>query len=310
MRRNSIFWGNEICCAAYAFVNAVQEKGIDYKLFEAVSSVPFGIKHQRENDFSRLLTTYCDPNIGIERAAGLWGYKVEKEFFTDERDVAEYVAEKSKTERCVVGPINMGNLDYLIMPNLYANMDHYITVYQEKGHMYCMDSEGIVARKISKEEMQRWFCITDLPEAGGYVVVRNFKKMAVEETKFLEEGAVKGSVKWIQKNLVKAQGSRQIEQCMQWLAKNPLNKWKLSFLYDISYLVQRKILQIYWSGYAMQFSVIKEEVESAIKETVEKQILLLGKIFNGIQKENYVCESMFYELSELEKQFSVICLSI
>ena len=64
MRERNVFLGNEICCGTYAFLNTVQDREIDCKIYEITSSVPFGIRHRKERDYSRLLTTYCDPNVG------------------------------------------------------------------------------------------------------------------------------------------------------------------------------------------------------------------------------------------------------
>ncbi len=310
MKNDSVFCGNEICCATYAFINTVQDGKINHKLFELSSSVPFGIKHQRENDFSRLLTTYCDPNIGLDRAVTLWGYRQDKKFFIDQKDIIEYIEKKSKETRCLVGPIDMGRLGYLILSNLYTNMDHYITIYQENGQIFVMDSEGILSRKVTKEEMELWFQVNNLSEAKGYLVVRSFKEIEKKVELLWEKEAVIGSMKWIQNNMREAQGRKAIEQCFQWLIENPLNRWKLSFLYDMSYLIQRKILQLYWIGYAVRFSVLKEKEGDAIKKTVNEQICLLGWIFRVLQKENRLHEQHFCKLAELEDKFTLDILCV
>lgn len=304
MKRDDIYWGNEICCATYGFLNAVQDREIDYKLFELTTTVPFGIKHQREKDFSRLLTTYCDPNIGMDRAIGLWGYRQEKKLFVDSKEAAKYIAEKSKTSRCLVGPIDMGRLNYLMLSNLYINMDHYVTVYQIEGQMFCMDSEGILVRKITEEEMQVWFQVNELPEAKGCIAVRSFEKVAEGAKVLREEEDVKSFNDWIRKNLIEAKGRLAIEQCFQWLLENPMDRWKLSFLYDISYLIQRKILQIYWTRYAVKFFIRKEDRICEIKETIQEQIQILQMMFKLLQRENRVSEIQFHRLAELEEQFT------
>ena len=61
------FYGNEICCCSYACLNAIEED-IDVQLFEISTSAPFGVRHYRESHFDRLLTTFCDPNQGVDAA--------------------------------------------------------------------------------------------------------------------------------------------------------------------------------------------------------------------------------------------------
>ncbi len=304
MKKDHVFCGNEICCASYAFRNTVQEDGINCRLFEITSTVPFGVKHRREKDFSRLLTTYCDPNIGVERAAPVWGYRQKKERFIDGDDASDYIAERSREGGCLVGPVDMGQLGYLLLPNLYTNMDHYIAVYQEKGQMYCMDSEGIPARGITKEEMRRWFRAGNLPEAKGYLTVRSFEKEEMTTGQLREEAAVRGCVEQIRSNMKEAEGGRAVIQCCGWLTENPVSRWKLSFLYDISYLMQRKILQADWLEYAVRFSVCEEKEGRAMKEILREEIRAMQWIFRSLQKENRICAEQFYRLAQLEEQLT------
>ena len=62
------FFGNEICCGSYACLNAMQDPMVDLQLFEISTSTPFGLKHCENNYFDRLITTFCDPNNGMDRA--------------------------------------------------------------------------------------------------------------------------------------------------------------------------------------------------------------------------------------------------
>ena len=304
MRKDPVFCGNEICCAAYAFVNTVQDASIDYRLFELTSSVPFGVKHQREPDFSRLLTTFCDLNIGVERGAQLWGYRQKKENFTEGREAACYIAEESRERGCLVGPVDMGRLGYLMLPALYTNMDHYLAVHQRDGQIFLMDSEGILTRQITKEEMCHWFDAGNLPEARGCLSVRSFEKKEKMTGRLREEAAIKGSVRWIQNNMQKAKGGQAVIQCCEWLTEQSPARWKLSFLYDLSYLMQRKILQADWFLHAERFSVCKEKESSVNRELVQEQICLLQWIFRLLQKENSVDIERFYRLAELEERLT------
>lgn len=306
MIRDRIFFGNEICCGTYAFLNTIQEDSIDYKVFEITTTVPFGIKHQCEKDFSRLLTTFCDPNVGIDKAVELWGYRQAKKMFEDRREAVEYIGKESCRHRCMVGPLDMGKLGYLLMPNLYTNMDHYITVFREDGGLFCMDSEGIPARKISLEELRKWLSAERVPEANGYITVRTFEK----EEEFIKgkknEQVLFQSIRAIAKNMQDAekanQGSRAIEACWHWLEEQPMDRWRLSFLYDISFLIQRKLLQNYWKELLLKFDMLEKDIICEIGEIVTEQIDLLSSVFRFLRNDNRVYRENFIRLAELERE--------
>lgn len=310
MREKTIFLGNEICCGTYAFLNTVQDKDIDYKTFEITSTVPFGIRHREEKDYSRLLTTYCDPNIGLDRAAGLWGYRQHKEMFRNSNAAAEYILKKSKTDRCLIGPLDMGRLGYLVLPNLYVNMDHYITIFQLDERLFCMDSEGIPIRHINREELESWILVNGLPEAEGWISVRSYEKTEFVSGDERETKAVRDSFELIAKNFTGAresgQGNYAIEKCWHWLKEQPVMRWRLSFLYDIAYLIQRKILQQYWCGLVDTKHLTGGDWILKAERMIEEQIHILGNMFYVLQWENMIYEGDFHKLAELEGNLSAV----
>lgn len=306
MTRTDTFFGNEVCCGSYAFINTVQDEGIDPKIFEITTTVPFGICHRQESDFSRLLTTYCDPNKGLGRAAELWGYRQKKRVFRENDEAAEYIVKESRNYHCLAGPLDMGRLKYLVMPHLYANMDHYITIFQDDGNLYCMDSEGIPARRITKKELKDWLFVGSLPEAEGNIHVRSFERVDFCSDEIRREGAVKNSFDAAIKNMVGSaehgQGYHAVENCWNYLKDMPVERWKLSFLYDISFLVQRKMLQQYWKELADSFCLLGRNAAQEIEDIVQKQLEVLGRIFHRLQSEGNIYWKHFHELAKLEKQ--------
>ena len=305
MKKTNIFLGNEICCGTYAFLNTVQDAGIDYKLFEITSTVPFGISHRKEEDYSRLLTTYCDPNIGLDRAAEFWSYKQEKETFYNSKEAEKYILDITKTNRCLVGPLDMEKLGYLILPNLYANMDHYITIFRQSGELFCMDSEAIPVKRITRKELGRWLEVGNLPEAKGQINVRSYTKSGCYSEKSRKKNAISHSFKLIIKNLTesseKRQGNYAIENCWQWLKEKPVEKWRLPFLYDVSFLIQRKMLQEYWQKLACELHLLNKDAAHEMESIIQKQIDVLGEMFHALQCERTIHEQDFSKLAELER---------
>lgn len=310
MIKTDTFLGNEVCCGSYAFINTVQDAGINPKIFEITMAVPFGISHRQEKDFSRLLTTYCDPHKGMDWAARLWGYCPETMRFRGIDEAAEYIFEKSRNSRCLVGPLDMGRLDYLIMPHLYRNMDHYITIFQDEGQMFCMDSEGIPVRRIKKEELREWLLVGNLPEANGNIHVRSFERIRFCADEIRREEAIRNSLPAIINNMAESaecgQGYHALENCWNYLAGVSVERWKLSFLYDISFLVQRKMLQQYWKELADSVCLLDGNAILEIEVIVQKQLEVLGSIFHGLQSEGNIYREHFQELGKLEKQLAEV----
>lgn len=310
MKERNAFLGNEICCGTYAFLNTVQDREIDHKIYEITSSVPFGIRHRKERDYSRLLTTYCDPNIGLDRAAGLWGYRQHKELFRNSKAAAEYILDKSRTDRCLVGPLDMGRLGYLVLPNLYRNMDHYITIFQEDKTLFCIDSEGIPIRRTNGEELESWLLMAELPEAEGWISVRSYKRAEFLSGNEREKGAIRDSVELIVKNLTEAresgQGNYAIEKCWQWLKEQPVARWRLSFLYDIAYLSQRKILQQYWCRLVNEMHLLRENLVQEAERIMGAQIHILANMFYDLKWKNMVYERDFQKMAHLEEKLSIV----
>lgn len=148
------FYGNEICCCSYACMNALQDQDIDLQLFEISTSVPFGIRHIGDSNFDHLLTTYCDPNRGVDAALELWGYDVEKHD-AGEIDVAiDYIRSHLRYGKIVLGPVDMGKLAYQVMPAVLKRMDHYITLsYKTEETVLFTDSEGFSALEMNYDDL-------------------------------------------------------------------------------------------------------------------------------------------------------------
>lgn len=172
------FYGNEICCGSYACLNAMQDPSIDLQLFEISTSTPFGIRHFENEHFDRLLTTYCDPNQGMDRALRLWGYDAETVRTGAAKEAVREIRRRISPEYpVIVGPIDMGKLGYQIMPALLKRMDHYILLeYCSDTEAYCTDSEGFYQYRLTYEELGACLSADAVPEADGCITVRQIRK--------------------------------------------------------------------------------------------------------------------------------------
>ena len=306
------FYGNEICCGSYACLNAMQESSIDLQLFEISTSTPFGIRHFENEHFDRLLTTYCDPNQGMDRALRLWGYDAE----TVRTGTAEEAVREIRHRICleypvIVGPIDMGKLGYQIMPALLKRMDHYILLeYCSDTEAYCTDSEGFYQYRLTYEELGAYLFADAVPEAEGCITVRQIRK----KREYRMEEVLEQSFRYAADNLYEAEksreGSQAIKNCCRYLEQHKEYKWRLPLMYDIQYLKQRKLLLL------LLIDLLEEKVRcfgcqtKESRRIVNKQNCLLGKIYVNLQKGMGIEKESFAELSRLESRLAkVLCIN-
>lgn len=145
-----------------------------------------------------------------------------------------------------------------------------------------------------------------LLEANGQINVRSYEKVKLYSDGVREETAIRNSFEWAIRNLIesseKRQGNNAVKECFYWLREKPIEEWRLSFLYDISFLIQRKLLQKYWLEQISRFKILCKNVIREMRIIVEDQVNVLGKIFHGLQWEGKICEQDFMELAQLEER--------
>lgn len=290
----NMFYGNEICCGSYACLNAMKNEKIPWKLFEISASVPFGVMHMEDGTFDRLLTTYCNPNIGIDRAVPLWGYEQEKREFSDADAATAYLKKKLPESPAVLGPVDMKGLYYLPFSYLYRRMDHYVSMEETSDHkIRCVDSEGVNGYPLEYEQLPKLMQTENLPEASGKICIRSFvKKKEYDRTEILAE-----SLKHACRNLCDAEhaghGPRAYRECFIYLADQNVKLWKLPLLYDLNYLIQRKLLLILLLEELGKERIMDSILLDRIKALTEKQLklfaVMVGKLrqTDTIEKEDF-----------------------
>lgn len=292
-------------------MNAMQDPSIDLQLFEISTSTPFGIRHFENEHFDRLLTTYCDPNQGMDRALRLWGYDAETvRTGTSEEAVWEIRHRIRPDYPAIVGPIDMGRLGYQIMPALLKRMDHYILLgYCSDTEVYCTDSEGFYQYRLTYEELRAYLFADAVPEADGYITVRQIRK----KWEYRMEEVLEQSLRYAADNLRAAEeageGSRAIKNCCRYLEQYKEYKWRLPLMYDIQYLKQRKLLMLLLVDLLEENRKCPRGQTGEIRRIVNIQNDLLGKIYGNLQKGLGIEQESFNEMSRLEDALvKVLCI--
>lgn len=298
-----IFYGNQICCGTYACLNALRDCSLEVPLFELSTGVPFGIRHVENGAFDRLLTTFHDPNEGLDEALRLWGYRVSRVQTGSGREAAAVLrAWPEEWERVVLGPVDMGALDYQPAHALLRRMDHYIVLERSSGSMLlCTDSEGFQDLRVSLQQVETWVSVEGLPEARGKVTLRAMtRERSCSRSEILAVALSRGAT-----NLNQAEraglGSGAVCVCLDCLEKTSIAHWRLPFLYDLAYLHQRKRLQEYLLTLLEQSGLLAKSETLPLHALIASQISLLGMAYASLYWEKVLHREALLEMAGLEQ---------
>lgn len=299
------FHGNEICCGSYVCLNAMKDKNIDLQLFEISMSVPFGIQHMENSDFDRLLTTFCDPNKKMDDTIRLWGYDVCKYSVRTPEEGIQILKTHLQEGPAVIGPIDMGALNYLIMPEVLRRMDHYITLqYWSEREVICIDSEGIGARCLTYQQLEKCISVQDVHEARGMINIRFIQKRRSYSMKYVLEKSFFQAIRNLQDAERCQQGAQAIWSCYEYVTGQDIYKWKLPLMYDLEYLLQRKYMLELLIEKCKEYNAINEKNCEHISLIGKEQRELLGKMYLRLRNCEKVQKSEFERVGELEKLLS------
>lgn len=283
-------------CAAYAFLNTTQCRRVTPKLYELLSGVPFGIAFHTRYP-SRILVPFAEPYNEVETVAHVLGYKATAHKYDDVSSAMDFLSGLPPHSKVMIGPINMGFLDYLPQNMFYMNQSHYISVKkQEDGKYRITDSECALAVSCTDEHLRKIISPKDIPEANGAVYVWRFKRAGDGYPKEEFVSIIKGVA---YENLSKAEkaghGSLAVKRCAEFLSAMDIDGRQLRICYDINYLLQRKLLAegccAIWSAYQ--------------KKIIEKQIDVLCILRGDIMASRSVNTSLLLRFADLEYDLTV-----
>lgn len=300
-RKIKRYIGKNTFCGSYAVLNAIDWE-IDAELFELSAGIPFGVKCV-DMKSERLLTPFCNPNEGMDEAMKIWGIPFDK-FVSAQKDIAfkQLCYELDHGRNIVLGPLNMGKLFYIPLCGLYEGVDHYICLQKIENNVFLIrDSEGYISAPITKEELYKMWNVNQVYEANGKFTFRSFvpQKMLSKFPFNYPEHIIKLILKQMKRNLMQAekcgQGSQAFANAFEFLKAYNINKWKLSFLYELEYLIQRKMMVLYFFEELVGEECVRVEI-------LKDQIYLIAQIYRKIKGQDKVEKEKLLQLGKLEKQ--------
>ena len=302
------FFGAEICCGTYACINCLAEQGIrplpERKEFEIASSVPFGLKYMERDDCDRMLTPLVDPNDGINKAAKIWGYKVECWTFKTGEEATLWLKTHLREGPLVLGPIDMGGLGYLPLSPAFRNIDHYVTVVSTSDERIdFLDSEYVGRIPCTWQVLPRLLQVGNVPESKGNIVVRRLKKEKEVPRHERFRLSLVGAIENLMRAKKSGQGPVAFRQCLKTIENVPSYIWKNSLLYEVSYVMQRKYLFLKMIEECYLEGFLNEKERNEIVRRLNCQIQSLGKLATCL-KYGEIQAELFQKLEEKEREIT------
>ncbi len=290
------YYGKYTACGTFAVLCTMKTK-ISPEIFELTTGVPFGIRCVNMKS-QRLLTTFRDPNIGLDTAMLDWGIPYEKVESSSKRKIFEKLCwDMEQEERgIIIGPLNMGKLFYIPLCTVYEGVDHYIMVRKTgKEEVVLTDSEGYVAVPVTLKQLYKMWDIQGVYEAKGQY---RYRIISEPEKKLLDEQIAVCVTKRMFDNIRDAeecgQGSKAFMEAYRIMQENNISRWRLCILHEVVHLRQRKHLTV---------TFINDYLEQTdnIIEVLAEQIFILSKIQRELEEEMMPEIEHFQNLGNLEK---------
>jgi acyl-CoA synthetase (AMP-forming)/AMP-acid ligase II len=142
-------------------------------LFEIATTVPFGTR-TRPADPHRVLMPWLDPDLGLDRAAHTLGLDIQTCWHADSDTALTQLDEWLRTSPVLLGPLDLGGLDYHELAGTLRGCDHYVVALGRRasGDVIVRDPEGHAEIAISEPALRRAWGADAVPEGRGGFMLR------------------------------------------------------------------------------------------------------------------------------------------
>lgn len=295
--------GNWIICGSYALVHAANLSYTNLIPLENSTGTPFGISCAGKDWYgTRMLSVFRDFHYGIDAAAPFWGIQLKRIDGTTKEPIAALL-EDPYVDRVIIGPVSMVGLVYLPLSSQYRCADHFIAcIRREKNIWQLIDSEGVPGLLVDSEQIIKMLSIQNIPEACGQYTVRVVLHVNKHETANDKITRIRHTLETAYKNLKEAQesgqGYRAFQKCKELIQDIPPGKC-VSLLYDINYLIQRKImlLKLLQEAEMSKVATVSPYITAEVNQFIEVAGALRSSLNNECASFG---EHYFNRLAELE----------
>ncbi len=301
--------GNSICCGTYSLIHLL-ERDMDVDLFELTTGVPFGIKGSIEE--GRLLTTFINPNYGLETGMKIWGIRGRKYHYKNKQQAWEKLMEVLADEGSIIlGPVDMLKLSYFPLSTLYTGMDHYVCVKkQDDTHVLIKDSEGYLAERESMDILARMWDTRNVIEAEGEYTFRAIDKSSgklPERKELLTKAFI-----LMAQNIFKAEqacyGSHTFMRIVKYIGNAANTRWHTGMMYDLTHLLQRKVITKQMLQELADLNAY--EVYTRLLRCICEQIDILPLLYRNVEEGKLPSRSLLTDMQNTERELYNIFKSI
>lgn len=299
--------GNWIACGSYALIHAA---GLHHSILiplENSTGASFGVKCMGLDYFgNRMLTVFRDFHYGIDEAAPLWGIHMKRLDGAKKEEVEEALRDPY-VDRAVIGPISMVGLSYLPLSQQYRCADHFFAcIRADKERWQLIDSEGVPGLLLTPERIISMLSVQNIPESYGRYTARVIADVNVSETVESREACIRYTLETAYANLREArrdgQGYKAFQRCGEVVRNMPAGKC-ISLIYDVDYLIQRKImfLKLLQETEYHRVAAVSPDIIAEINRFIETAGTLRGELSYG----DTVSQYLFDSLAEAEDRITL-----
>lgn len=274
-------------------------------LFEACTTVPFGVAHVKL-DPNRLLDSVVDPDVGLNIACDVLGVKYVYHYFDkyeDYIDATKLMIMMLNDGPVVIGPLNMGLLPYLRNYQQFLGVDHYIVVSKYDiltNELTILDPERVGSIKLLLEDLVPAWSGMNTKEGKGPYTIRqivglpnsiNWNQCIVELAPLIHKNI---------DNMINEHLHHIIEFSQRTLQKNQ----DLALWNGINYCLKTRIRRILCSyGFISKNKSYYGTHTKDLSQLAEQSVTIAYSIINKLRIDNTVDLTQINDLIETELRF-------
>lgn len=279
--------GSWIACGSYAMIHAADLPYSALIPLENSTGASFGVSCAGlDYAGTRMLSVFRDFHAGIDRAAPLWGIQM-KRVDGDAGEEVMRLLRDPYIDRVVLGPVSMTGLAYLPLSGQYRCADHFIAcIRRDKDVWQLIDSEGVPGLELALEKIVPMLSVQNIPEAHGRYTARAVIGTDASGTAGSRDSRIRYTLKIAYANLREAresgQGYRAFQRCGELVRERPAGR-HISLIYDVDYLIQRKImlLNLFQEAERHQVAAVSRDMAAEINRFIETAGALRGELSGG-----------------------------
>ena len=147
--------------------------GLSTAAIEVATTLPFGLRAELD-DPTRLLIPFLDPDVGLDRAAGVLGLRMQTHAHEGPAAALGRLDDWLRTGPVLLGPLDLGHLDHHPFASTLHGCDHYAVAVGRGpgGGVVLIDPEGMALVELDLDRLLTAWQADAVPEGRGPFLLR------------------------------------------------------------------------------------------------------------------------------------------